>query len=225
MSRLALFDLDNTLLTGDSEVLWLDDLRDRGLLDAALSARNAEMDRRYRAGEVTAEAFCGFYAATFAGRTPAQWQPQRDDFFDRVLAPRIPAAAQALVQQHREAGDLPVLTTASSRFLTEPSARALGFAHVIATELEQLPDGRFSGFPLGTLNMREGKVVRLRSWIAERGLDPEAELARAVFYSDSRNDLPLLRAVGFPCAVYPDPFLLAEAGRAGWPVLRIHRIS
>jgi HAD superfamily hydrolase (TIGR01490 family) len=221
--RLALFDLDNTLLTGDSEVLWLDYLRARGLLDAATAARNAEMDRRYHAGEATAEEFCGFYAALFAGRTPQQWQPLRDDYFANVLAPRLPAAAHALVQQHRAAGDRLVLTTASSRILAEPSALALDFPHLIATELETAVDGRYTGRTAGTLNMREGKLARLRDWLAARGEDVDAALGSATFYSDSINDLPLLLAVSHPCAVDPDARLLAHAQQGHWPVLRLQR--
>jgi HAD superfamily hydrolase (TIGR01490 family) len=223
--RLALFDLDNTLLTGDSEVLWLDYLRARGLLDEATAARNAEMDRRYHAGEATAEEFCGFYAALFAGRTPQQWQPLRDDYFASVLAPRLPAAAYALVQQHRAAGDRLVLSTASSRILAEPSAQALDFPHLIATELETGPDGRFTGRTTGTLNMREGKLARLRVWLAARGEDADAALSSATFYSDSINDLPLLLAVGHPCAVDPDARLLGEAQQRHWPVLRLLRTT
>ncbi|MES2612141.1 MAG: HAD family hydrolase [Pseudomonadota bacterium] len=221
--RLAIFDLDNTLLTGDSEVLWLDFLRQRGLLDAAMAERNADMDRRYHAGTVAPDAFCSFYAALFAGRTPQQWQPLLDGWFSHVIAPRIPEAAHALVQQHRDADDLPVLSTASGRILAEPSARALGFEHLIATELALLPDGCLAGRTEGTLNMREGKVLRLHSWLAARGVDADAVLSSATFYSDSINDLPLLQAVGHPVVVDPDPRLLAEAQARAWPVLQLAR--
>lgn len=223
MTRLALFDLDNTLLTGDSEVLWLDYLRGRGLLDAGMAARNAEMDRRYHAGEATPAEFCGFYAALFAGRTAAEWQPLRDDYFASVLAPRLPDAAHALLRQHRAAGDRLVLSTASSRILAEPSALALGIEDLLATELQTDAQGRFTGRTRGTLNMREGKLARLRDWLAGQGDDVDAALAAATFYSDSINDLPLLLAVGQPCAVDPDARLLLEAQRRHWPVLRLQR--
>lgn len=225
--RLAIFDLDNTLLTGDSEVLWLAYLREQGLLDAAMAERNADMDRRYHAGTVAPDAFCSFYAALFAGRTPQQWQPLLDGWFSHVIAPRIPEAAHALVQQHRDAGDLLVLSTASGRILAEPSARALGFAHLIATELALLPDGCFAGRTEGTLNMREGKLLRLHAWLVARGADADADaaLASAAFYSDSINDLPLLQAVGHPVVVDPDPRLLAEAQARAWPVLQLARNS
>lgn len=225
MPRLAIFDLDNTLLTGDSEMLWLDYLRSRSLVSAAMAERNADMDRRYHAGTIAPGEFCSFYAALFAGRAPGQWQPLLADWFASVIAPRIPQAAHALVQRHRDAGDVLVMSTASSRILAEPSAQALGFAHLIATELALLPDGHFAGRTEGTLNMREGKVTRLRDWLALRGEAADAALAEATFYSDSINDLPLLQAVGHPVVVDPDPRLLAEAQARAWPVLRLARHS
>jgi HAD superfamily hydrolase (TIGR01490 family) len=221
--RLVVFDLDNTLLTGDSEVLWVDFLLACGELDESFAARNADMDRRYHAGTATAAEFCSFYASTFAGRTPGQWAPIRAHFFHTVLVPRLCAAAFALVRQHRAAGDLLVLSTAASRFLCEPSARALGFEHLIATEMGQHDDGRFAGENTGTLNMREGKVTRLAAWLAEQGRAAEPVLAEAVFYSDSVNDLPLLLAVGHPVAVDPDTRLAAEALARHWPVLKLDR--
>jgi HAD superfamily hydrolase (TIGR01490 family) len=223
MRRLAVFDLDNTLLSGDSEVLWVGHLLSRGLLDARLAIANAEMDRRYRAGVATAAEFSAFYASTFAGRTAEQWAPVLAEFVRDTVAPRIPEAARALVHRHRQRGDLPVLSTASSRFLSQPSAALLGFEHLIATELMQNDDGVFSGATHGVLNMREGKVRRLRDWLEARGADADAALASAVFYSDSINDLPLLMAVGEPVAVDPDPRLSAEAAARHWPVLRLER--
>lgn len=222
-SRLAVFDLDNTLLTGDSEVLWVDHLLSRGLLDAGLAAANAEMDRRYQAGVASAAEFSAFYASTFAGRTPDAWAPVLAEFVDGTVLPRIPEDARALVRGHRQRGDLLVLSTASSRFLSQPSAALLGFEHLIATELMQADDGRFVGTTRGLLNMREGKVDRLRAWLQARGDDVEATLAGAIFYSDSINDLPLLMAVGEPVVVDPDRRLSAEAASRRWPVLRLDR--
>ena len=220
---LALFDLDNTLLTGDSEVLWVEYLLARGVVDAGLAARNAEMDRRYHAGEAAPAEFCEFFASTFAGRTPQDWAPVRGDFMTEVIRTRIPEAARELVEQHRSRGDLLVLTSATSRFLVELTAQELGFEHVIATELAQHGDGRFAGRTRGTLNMREGKVARLHDWLAARGEAPDAALASAFFYSDSINDLPLLMAVGQPVVVDPDARLALEAQSRQWPVLRLFR--
>jgi phosphoserine phosphatase len=132
MHTLALFDLDNTLLTGDSEVLWADYLVSRNVLDNGFAQRNAEMDRRYQAGEAAPGDFCEFFASTFEGRSPAEWAPVRAAFMDEVIRPRISEAARELVQQHRDRGDLLVLTSATSRFLVELTAVELGFEHVIA---------------------------------------------------------------------------------------------
>jgi len=218
---LALFDLDHTLLDGDSDVLWCDFLMDRSVLDrAAFAARNAAMERDYKAGTVSVQAFSTFYVATLAGRTAAQWQPLREAFLAKVVAPRIGPAARALVRQHQQAGALVVLTTATNRFLTELTAHDLGIEHLIATDCEVAADGTFTGQPQGTLNMREGKVVRLHAWLAARG----QQLADfdSWAYSDSANDLPLLGAVQHAVAVHPDARLAAEAAQRGWPTLRLH---
>jgi HAD superfamily hydrolase (TIGR01490 family) len=218
--RLALFDLDHTLLSGDSDVLWCDYLMDQRLLDrASFAPRNAEMARRYREASVGAREFCEFYVATLAGRTLAEWRPVCERFLVEVIAPRIKPSAHALVESHRTRGDRLVLTTATNRVLTEMTARHLRIDDLLATEVE-LVGGRCSGRTAGVLNMREGKVERLRAWLAEQGL-PAALLGEAVFYSDSANDLPLLQAVAEPIAVDPDESLGRHAAAAGWAVLTL----
>jgi HAD superfamily hydrolase (TIGR01490 family) len=225
-AALALFDLDGTLLDGDTDQLWCEFLMNEGVLARAdFAAKNRSIAERYAAGSVTPANFCAFYAALLAGRSAAQWKPQRERFVAGVIVPRLGAAARALLAAHRAAGDGLVLTTATNRFLAEPIARLLEIpaANLIATELEE-EAGRFTGGNRGVLNMREGKVVRLRAWLAAQGL-PETALAAATFYSDSSNDLPLLRAVGRAVVVDPDERLRAEADRVGWPVLRLPRAS
>ena len=131
---LALFDLDHTLLSGDSDVLWCDFLMDHGLLDRAeFAPRNADMESRYKAGTVGVEEFTHFFISTLAGRTPAEWEPWRQRFMAEVVAPRLPPDAHALVQRHLTAGDTVVLTTATNRFITELTARHLQIDHLIAT--------------------------------------------------------------------------------------------
>ena len=211
--KLTLFDLDNTLLSGDSDVLWCNFLIQHRVLDSALfSARNAEMDARYRAGTVSTQAFSEFYVSTLAGRTPEDWEPLRLDFLASEIIPRVPFVAQALVQHHIKAGDLVVMTTATNRFITELTAAHLHIVHLIATEPE-LVDGKFTGRTQGTPNMREGKVTRLNAWLATRG----AALAdyASTAYSDSINDLPLLQAVNTPVVVDPDYQLSAWAREHG----------
>ena len=219
-ARLAIFDLDHTLLSGDTDVLWCAFLIARGVLDGAtFAARSAELERRYRAGTVGTREFAGFYASTLAGRAPGEWEAERRLFLEQEIAPRLPAAARALVERHRAEGAELLMSTATSRFLTERTAAHLRIAELLATELE-LRDGRLSGELLGEPNMREHKVTRLHAWLAERGRD-RGELRSAVAYSDSINDLPLLSAVGHPVAVDPDERLRAHAQAQGWPIISL----
>ncbi len=145
--RLALFDLDHTLLAGDSDMLWCEFLLRHGVLDTRFAARNAVMEAGYRAGTVSAAEFAGFYVSTLAGRSVADWAPLRERFLRDEIVPRIPLTAMHLVAQHRTAGALLVLTTATNRFLSEPTAAHLDFEHLIATECGMAPDGRFTGSP------------------------------------------------------------------------------
>jgi HAD superfamily hydrolase (TIGR01490 family) len=222
LTRLALFDLDHTLLSGDSDALWCEFLIDEGLLDRAeFAPRNAEMARRYRDASVSAQEFCDFYIGTLAGRTPAEWRPLCERFVAQIVLPRIPPAAHALVETHRARGDRLVLTTATNWLLTDATARHLRIADLIATEVA-LAAGRCTGRSAGTLNMREGKLLRLQAWLVTQGL-ASTELRDAVFYSDSSNDLPLLSAVGEPVAVDPDAGLRAHATAQGWRVIELAR--
>ena len=218
-ARIALFDLDHTLLLGDSDVLWCDFLMAQGVLDrASFAARNLDIEARYKTGNVDPVEFANFYVSTLAGRSPAQWEPLRRQFMREEVAPRIPASALDLVRTHQQHGDLVVLTTATNRFLTELTAVHLGIAHVIATEPE-LVDGVFTGTTTGVLNMRAGKVTRLHAWLAERG---EALAGfDSTGYSDSINDLPLLEAVNTPVAVHADARLAAIAAERGWKTLQL----
>jgi HAD superfamily hydrolase (TIGR01490 family) len=218
--RLTLFDLDHTLLAGDSDVLWCDFLCAKGLLAESFREANARMERDYRAGNVGAQAYCEFYVSTLAGRTQHEWLPLRAEFVERVVEPRIPAAAHALVAQHRNAGDQLVLTTATNRFISELTASHLGIANLIATECELGDDGRFTGRTSGTLNMREGKVQRLSDWMATQAL--QLADVESTLYSDSINDLPLLAVVQRAVVVDPDATLAAEARARGWMMISLH---
>ncbi|MEO7056819.1 MAG: HAD-IB family hydrolase [Caldimonas sp.] len=226
--RLALFDLDGTLLSGDTDALWCEFLMSEGVLDRdAFEAANRDVVERYGRGVITPAEFCAFYAGTLRGQGAAGWAPHRERFVATVIAARIPASARALVDSHRDAGDTLVLTTATNRFLTEPIADLLRVDALIATELESGDAGGdesrvFTGRNAGVLNMREGKVERVHAWLASRGAE-DSTLSAATFYSDSINDLPLLRAVGRPVVVDPDVRLMAEAAARGWRVLSLAR--
>ncbi|MGZ5785585.1 MAG: HAD family hydrolase [Ramlibacter sp.] len=163
--RLALFDLDNTLLAGDSDVLWCEFLMAKGVLEReAFAARNADMEQRYREGTVGTREFAHFYLGLLAGKTPAHWEPLRQEFLVSQVVPRIPPAAVALVDKHIDAGDLVIMTTATSRFITELTAVYFGIEHLLAIEPE-IVDGVFTGGSTRILNMRSGKVERLHQWL------------------------------------------------------------
>lgn len=219
--KLTLFDLDHTLLSGDSDVLWCDFLIEQGwLAREAFAARNADMAARYQAGTVGLEEFADFYVGTLAGRSPAQWEPVRQEFLNSCIVPRIPRAARELVERHMEAGDLVLLTTATNRFITELTAGHLQIEYLLATETE-VRDGVFTGHASGVLNMREGKVARLHDWLRARG--QQLADCDSTAYSDSINDLPLLQAVRRAVAVDPDPRLRAQAQARGWEILLLAR--
>jgi HAD superfamily hydrolase (TIGR01490 family) len=220
MTRLAIFDLDHTLIDGDSDQLWCEFLMDEGLLDrAAFGVRNRALEQAYRDGSVDVQAFCDFYIGTLAGRSAAEWQPLRGRFWRERVQPRIFPGTAALLQRHRAHGDLLLLSTATNRFLTEPTAAALGFDHLLATECETDAGGRFTGRTAGPPNMRAGKVARLHAWLGARGLS--LATLHSSFYSDSMNDLPLLEAVTEPVVTNGDARLLAVAAARGWRVISL----
>jgi HAD superfamily hydrolase (TIGR01490 family) len=217
---LALFDLDHTLLTVDSDEAWVEFLIEQGTLDRPTFERtNHDLISRYRAGEATSIEFTHFYLSTLVGRDPsilAQWHAT---YLQHKIRPAISAAARALLDRHRADGHLLILTTATNRFITAPIARELGLENLIATEPE-IEDGAFTGKIAGTPNLREGKVTRLEAWLAQRGLTLGA-FRQSWFYSDSVNDLPLLLRVTHPVAVNADPALAAVAREKGWPQIDI----
>jgi len=218
--QLAIFDLDGTLLTGDSDTLWCRFLLERGEIDTAQAERCAAVAARYAAGTVVPADYCLAQAALLAGRSEDSLKPLREQFLAEVIRPRIPHAARELLLRHRADGDTLLLTTATSRVVSELTATDLGVDAYLCTELEWA-DGRCSGRLVGGPNMRTGKVDRLRAWLAQRG-QPDSVLRRASFYSDSINDLALLSAVGRPVVVDPDPRLATTAMRKGWTVLELH---
>ncbi len=223
-TRLTLFDLDNTLLTGDTDVLWCDFLIAQGRIDAAtFAAANEDMEHRYRAGSATAAEFCAFYVSILKGISHRDGELLRQQFFREWIRPRISNDARALVEKHRVAGEVLILTTATNRFTTELTARDLVIEHLIAIETESV-DGVFTGRTVGVLNMREGKVVRLKQWLQGRNW-AESLMGEATFYSDSINDLPLLSAVANPVAVDPDLKLAREVEVRGWAAIRLRRNS
>ncbi len=220
--RLALFDLDHTLLSADSDLLWCAFMIAEGRLAPQFAEHCQDVALRYGAGTVTPIDYCDFHARTLAGLTPAELRPLCERFFADWVRPRIPDDSRALLQRRRELGETLVLTTATNRVVSELTAADLGVDHYLCTELEQDADGRYTGRTAGVPNMRSGKIDRLRQWLSEAG-HPEQLLREASFYTDSINDLALLSAVKRPIVVDPDPRLESTAHRKGWTVLRLNR--
>ena len=216
---LALFDLDNTLLGGDSDYLWGRFLVEQGIVDGdAYEQQNQVFYDQYKAGTLDIQAFLAFSLRPLAAHPPAKLNAWREEFLTRLIDPIILPAARALVQRHRAAGDTPVIITATNRFVTAPIAARFGIEHLIATEAEMQGErytGRSSGIPC----FQGGKVERLQQWLREQG----ADLEDSWFYSDSHNDLPLLERVAHPVAVDPDDKLAQHAHRRGWPVMSLRQ--
>lgn len=214
---LALFDLDNTLLAGDSDYLWGVFLGELGVVDkVSHESMNQHFYDQYKAGVLDILEFLAFSLKPLADNDPADLAAWHERFMTEMIEPLISPAAEALVQRHRAAGDTLMIITATNSFVTAPIARRFGIEHLIATEPEQV-DGRYTGRVAGTPSFREGKVVRLTEWLASHGGD----LAGSWFYSDSHNDLPLLERVDNPVAVDPDPQLHHHAQTLGWPVISL----
>jgi HAD superfamily hydrolase (TIGR01490 family) len=215
--RLALFDLDHTLIDGDSDVSWAQFLIEEGVLHAdEYHARNLWFAERYKDGTLDILEFLDFQLAPIARRPRAQLDAWHAQFMQRKIRPIVHERTARLLAEHE--GALKALVTATNRFITAPIAAELGIEHLIATDIEEV-DGMFTGKPRGTPSFREGKVTRVAEWLAARGTAlPDYE---SWFYSDSLNDLPLLELVDHPVAVDPDATLLDKARERGWPVISL----
>jgi HAD superfamily hydrolase (TIGR01490 family) len=215
---LAIFDLDNTLLAGDSDHAWGEYLVEQGAVDAATFRR--DNDRYYAAyleGTLDIYEFLEQHQLKpLAAHDRAQLDRWLADFVQRKIVSIIPPAARALVEKHRTNGDTLLIITATNRFITAPIAELFGIPHLIATEPEEI-DGRFTGKVAGVPSYRDGKVTRLSDWLHEHQLS----LDDSWFYSDSHNDLPLLNRVSHPVAVNPDATLAEYARNRGWSTLNL----
>jgi len=221
-TELALFDLDGTLLEGDSELAWSDFLARKGLIDPAECERNAQaFEQAYHGGMLDERTFLAFHLAPVQRlkQHPRSWfDTLSREFQQHVVPEMIRPGARALVARHLEAGALVALVTATNSFITGPIARTLGIGHVVATVLEQDSRGAFTGNCSGRPAFREGKIERVEHWLASLGMHHHA-FRRSVFYSDSINDLPMLEWVRDPVVVTPDATLADIARRRGWSTL------
>jgi HAD superfamily hydrolase (TIGR01490 family) len=222
VNRLTLFDLDNTLLAGDSDYEWGQFLVDRGVLErAAYEAQNRAYYEQYVAGRLDIHEYLGFALRPLAAHAREDLARWHREFMDERIRPMIAPRAPELVRKHRDAGDLCAIITATNSFVTAPIAHEFGVEHLVATEPET-KDGRFTGRVAGTPCFREGKLARLDAWLGGLGRRFDA-FEETVFYSDSHNDLALLERVSRPVAVDPDPQLAQEARRRGWAVISLRR--
>ena len=218
--ELVLFDLDNTLLHGDSDYEWAQFLIETGVLEReTYEKRNQEFFDQYKAGTLDIFEFLDFQLAPLALYPRTQLDAWHAQFMRTKIRPMIGAAARELVDARVRRGDLCAIVTATNSFVTAPIAREFGVPHLVATEPEQI-DGKFTGKPSGTPCFREGKIERVEQWLAGLGMR-WADFPASRFYSDSRNDLPLLERVTHPVAVRPDAALAQVAAERGWEIIQL----
>jgi HAD superfamily hydrolase (TIGR01490 family) len=216
--RLALFDLDNTLLAGDSDFEWAQFLIEKEVLDREVyEARNRHFYEAYKAGTLDIHEFLDFQLKPLARHPRKQLDQWHVEFMHKKILPIITRKARDLIDSHRD--DARVVITATNRFVTAPIARELGIENLIATEPEEVA-GEFTGRVKGVPSFREGKVERLKSWMAEHGIELD-RVEQTWFYSDSLNDLPLLSLVSHPVAVDPDETLKEHALKHAWQVISL----
>ena len=218
--NLALFDLDNTLLAGDSDFEWAQFLISKGVLDREVhEARNVEFYEHYKAGTLDIHAFLDFQLAPLARHSRDELDAWHNQFMSTQIRPLIGLAARQLVARHTDNGDLLAIVTATNSFVTGPIAREFGIPHLIATIPAQ-EGGRFTGKARGTPSFREGKVTRVEAWLESYGYW-WGSFEQSWFYSDSLNDLPLLDKVTNPIAVDADATLQLHARERGWPMISL----
>ncbi len=216
---LAIFDLDNTLLAGDSDHRWGEFLVEKGLVSAANFTRtNDQFYEDYQEGSLDMTAYLQFVLAPLAGKTKASVSALQRQFMAECIEPMLLDPAFALIDHHRVAGDQLLLMTATHSVVAEPLAARLGFPHWLGSAVGIIDDC-YTGKPVGQPCFQDGKVAHLAAW-RNRHIDASGD-EDTWFYSDSHNDLPLLNTVGHPVAVDPDPVLAAHAERQGWKVLSL----
>jgi len=218
--KLALFDLDHTLISFDSGASWLEFLIQRGIVPVEFADRYLSHCQAYVAGKVDLFELNREYFGALRAMPITALRGLRDEWRDAVRAAIAPDAC-ALVQRHQDAGDLCCLVTATSGFIADAFREIFAFEHLVATELAIESDGdgaRFTGEVVGQLNYRAGKITNVASWLADLGRD-WSSFDSTTFYSDSANDLPLLEHVSHPVAVHPDARLRTVAVERGWPII------
>jgi HAD superfamily hydrolase (TIGR01490 family) len=219
--KLAIFDLDGTLIAKDSDHAFGEFLVELGWADGAAFKRDNDFFyQQYVAGTLDIDAYVEFATRPWRDRAPGEQREAVARFMREQMQPAIGEAARALVRRHLDAGDRAVIATSTNEFITRPIADAFGVTALIATQLERDAQGRLTGRIRGVPSLREGKVQRVQQWLQAEGLRL-ADFDASVFYSDSTNDLPLLELVSEPVATNPSPALEAIARERGWRILRL----
>lgn len=218
--QLALFDLDNTLLNGDSDFEWAQFLIGKGVVDPEIQAvKNAQFYADYKAGTLDIHAFLDFQLAPLARHDRQQLDTWHREFMAEHIRPIMLDHARTLVSRHLSSGHLCAIVTATNAFVTGDIAREFGISHLIAT-IPGTNQGQFTGAPVGTPSFQRGKIIRVEAWLESLGLW-QGSFAERWFYSDSHNDLPLLEWSTRPVAVDADETLLAHAKNLGWPSITL----
>lgn len=219
--KLAIFDLDNTLIAGDSDYEWGEFVVRKGLVDAtAYAAQNAAFYEDYKSGQLDIIAYQRFALAPLVGIPVEQLRALHQEFMQTVIEPLALPKALALIEQHRSQGHQLLVITATNHFITEPIVRWLGIDEIIATDPDFDEFGHVLGDVVGIPSFQEGKIQRLQQWLMQKGL----AVSETWFYSDSRNDLPLLQQVNHPVAVDPDDVLRDYAQAQGWPIMSLREV-
>ena len=220
--NLAIFDLDHTLIPLDSDYSWVQFYVTHCPLEEqrTLLAKNDALMDAYHAGTLDPNDSLRFLIGLLARRSRSQLESWHADFMQEIIEPIIGEAAIKLIKSHQEAGDTTLISTATNSFVTLPIAQALGVSTLIATEPQQDEQGEFTGRWLGTPNFKTGKVTRVQQWLQQEGKTLET-FNRSFFYSDSINDVPLLKHVTDPVATNPSPALESIAREQGWKIIRI----
>ncbi|MFM1781803.1 MAG: hypothetical protein RLZZ181_578 [Pseudomonadota bacterium] len=218
--NLALFDLDNTILAGDSDYNWSRFLIQEGYLDGAIHAeKNEQFYADYKNGTLDIFAFVEFQFKPLARNPRSILNQLLKKYVEELIKPMITDKARALVKKHQEAGDLIIVITATNSFITKPIAALFGIENLIGTDPEE-KEGEFTGKVSGTPSFKEGKVTRLEAWLKSKNLSL-ASFEKSYFYSDSHNDLPLMEKVTHPVAVDSDDILSEYATSKGWPQISL----
>ena len=218
--NLAIFDLDNTLLKGDSDYNWALFLIKKGLIEKeAFEKKNEQFFQDYQAGNLDVYEYCGFQFGVLKNNKRDVIEALRDQYLDEVILPMIPKKAYELVESHRQKGDRLLIITATNSFITKPIGKIFGIPDLIGTDPEEI-DGKFTGKIAGMPSFQEGKIQRLEAWLGLQGLTLKS-FKKTFFYSDSRNDIPLLERVTHPVATNPDAALMEKAKIQGWPTINL----